>query len=81
MHNNLYSPLYDYILETWDEITESSLHDAIIESLESFFPEIKTKFISFDFNEGNKLLHIKISYEIINLKTENNIEISLPIES
>jgi phage baseplate assembly protein W len=80
MHNDLYSPLYDYLLETWDEISESSLNDALIQSLEKFFPEIKTKNINFVFDEGTNLLTITITYLIIDLKTEDSVEISLPIQ-
>lgn len=80
MHNDLYSPLYDYLLETWDEIAESNLHDAINQSLEKFFPEIKVKYVEFDFNENDHLLNIKISYIIIDLKVESSIELALPTE-
>lgn len=81
MHNKLYSPLYDFVMESWDEITEDSLLEAITESLEQFFPEILVKEIIFDFNEETHVLNIKIKYEIIKLKTASEIEIALPIEN
>lgn len=77
MHNDLYSPLYNYVLETWDEISESSLNEELLQSLEKFFPEIKTKQIVFDFNEDIHLLTVTITYLIIDLKVENSVEISL----
>ena len=80
MHNDLYSPLYDFIMETWDEITESDLSDALLLSLEKFFIEIKTKTIVFDFNEEKNLLNIKITYEIIDLNVQDSVEIALPLE-
>lgn len=80
MHNKLYSPLYDFVMETWDEITEGSLLSAIKESLGQFFPEINVVQVIFNFQEEKHVLGIKIKYEIIVLKTQNEIELELPIE-
>ena len=40
MHNSLYSPIYDYIMEVWDEMTETSLSDDLRQKITEFFPEI-----------------------------------------
>jgi len=81
MHNKLYSPLYDFVMENWDEITEESLLDALDESLRQFFPEINVINIIFNFQEKEHILGIKIKYQVIQLKTTNEIEINLAIEN
>ena len=43
MNNSLYSPLYDYIMELWDEISESELTKDLNQKLIDFFPEIEVK--------------------------------------
>lgn len=81
MNNSLYSPLYDYIMEPWDEISETSLNGDLKEKLSKFFPEITITKIKYDFEEENNLLHVTLYYNIVDLKINDNISISLSIES
>jgi len=80
MNNTLYSPLYDYIMETWDEISEASLTNELKQKLLYFFPEIEIKTIQFVFDEESNFLHLKLYYYIIDLKLEDNVSISLVIQ-
>lgn len=80
MNNSLYSPLYDYIMEAWDEISESSLTSELKEKLLEFFPEIEVQNISFTFEEESNFLHLKLSYYILDLKIEDSVSISLVIQ-
>jgi phage baseplate assembly protein W len=80
MNNTLYSPLYDYIMETWDEISEASLTNELKQKLLYFFPEIEIKKIQFVFDEESNFLHLKLYYYIIDLKLEDNVSISLVIQ-
>jgi hypothetical protein len=81
MNNSLYSPLYDYIMEPWDEISKTSLNGELKEKLSKFFPEIAVIKIIYDFEEENNLLNVTLHYSIVDLKINDNISISLSIES
>jgi len=81
MHNSLYSPIYDYIMEVWDEMTETSLNDDLRQKLNDFFPEIEVNNIAYSFEEAENLLHITIYYTIIDLKVKDNVSLDLVLES
>lgn len=81
MHNSLYSPIYDYIMEVWDELAETSLSDDLRQKLTEFFPEITVSEISYVFEEDKNLLHITIFYIINDLKAEDSVSVSLSLES
>jgi len=81
MHNDFYSPLYDYIMEPWDEISEEELRDKLIEKIGKYIPEISVEDIAFTFNEDLHLLETKIKYFILELgEISDEISISMPIE-
>lgn len=80
MNNSLYSPLYDYIMEAWDEISEAGLTSELEKKLDEFFPEIDVKKIKFVFEEETNLLNVTIIYVITELKVEDNITISLTVQ-
>jgi phage baseplate assembly protein W len=81
MHNSLYSPLYDYIMEPWDEISESKLKSELTQKLSDFFPEIEVDSINLELEEENHLLHMTLYYTIFDLKTSDIITISVVIQS
>jgi len=81
MNNSLYSPLYDYIMEVWDEMTETSLTDDLRQKIIEFFPEIEVNKINYNFEEEKNLLHITIYYTILDLKVQDNVSITLALES
>lgn len=81
MNNSLYSPLYNYIMEVWDELSEISLTDELKQKLAEFFPEISVKKIKFVFEEDSHFLHLTLYYTVIDLKVEDNVSISLVIQS
>lgn len=80
MNNSLYSPLYDYIMEMWDELSQASLTDELKQKLTEFFPEIEVKKINFEFDETQNLLHITLYYVIIDLKINDNVTVSLVVQ-
>jgi len=80
MNNALYSPLYDYIMEVWDELSEASLTDELKQKLADFFPEIDVRKIKFVFEEETHLLHLTLYYYIIDLKVEDNVSVSFVIQ-
>ncbi len=77
MNNSLYSPLYDYIMEPWDDISETKLSSELNKKLSDFFPEINVDNIIFEFEEENNLLHVNLYYTILDLKVSDIITISV----
>ncbi|MFA5068383.1 MAG: hypothetical protein WC466_10195 [Candidatus Izemoplasmatales bacterium] len=77
MNNSLYSPLYDYIMEPWDDISETKLSSELNKKLSDFFPEISVDNIIFEFEEENNLLHVNLYYTILDLKVSDIITISV----
>ena len=77
MNNSLYSPIFDYIMEVWDELSEASLTNDLKRKLTEFFPEIAVKKIKFVFEEEKNLLHLTLYYAIVDLKVEDNVSVSV----
>jgi hypothetical protein len=67
MHNNLYSPLWDFIFEPWDEISADKLKTALLDKIATFIPEVTTEDILFAFDEETYVLTTKIVYSIVEL--------------
>jgi len=67
MHNSLYSPLYDYIFEPWDEISADKLKSDLLDKIITFIPEITTQDVIFSFDESTNVLTTKIVYSIIEM--------------
>ena len=82
MRNNLYSPLWDYIFEPWDEISAEKLKGELLEKIDMFMPDITVEDILFDFDESTSILTTKIVYSIIELAgAQDFIEIDVPIQN
>jgi len=82
MRNNLYSPLWDYIFEPWDEISADKLKGALLEKIEMFMPEITVEDIVFNFDESTSVLTTKVIYSIIELAGATDfIEIDVQIQN
>jgi phage baseplate assembly protein W len=82
MRNDLYSPLYDYIFQPWDDISESELYDALESKLRKYFPEIALKEIQMNYKEEEKMLDMKIVYTIPTLGVaEYNASLSFDTSS
>lgn len=80
MHNNLYSPLYDYIFEPWDEISADKLKEDLLDKIATFIPEIVTEDVLFNFDESTNLLTTKIVYSIIEMAgAKDAVEIDVQI--
>ena len=81
MDINLYSPLYDYIMEPWDDISSSELKSALIIKIQTYIPEINVQDIVFSFDEATLILTTKIIYEIPDLgDMQDEIVIDLQTE-
>lgn len=82
MRNNLYSPLWDYIFEPWDEISADKLKSELLEKIEMFMPEITVEDVIFNFDEETNVLTTKVVYTIIELAGMTDfIEIDVEIQN
>jgi len=82
MHGNMYSPIYDYLFEQLDDITESDLKRDIEEKVAEFLPQINIKKIIFTQKPEENLLEIAISFNIENtIGSDQTVNVSLPLEA
>ena len=72
MHNDLYSPLYDFIFEPFDTIAEKEMMEALDSKLKKYFPEIKLEETNMEFFEEENLLEVKIVYSIVAFGNERD---------
>jgi len=81
MRTELFSPLFDYIFEPWDEISSAKLKSELIEKISLFIPEVEVTEILFNFIDEDNLLEVKIKYKAINLgDISNEVSVALPVE-
>ena len=79
MDNNLYSPLYDYIMEPMDEITRGEIKERLEDKVSVYIPEIEIKEIIVDFDEENNLIKVNIKYTIpyLSMSSLNSVNVSV----
>jgi len=81
MRNNLYSPLWDYIFEVWDDISAVKLKSDIIEKVGEFIPQVEVTEVEFSFVENENLLQVKVIYKVTDLgAVEDSVSVIIPIE-
>ncbi len=82
MNNSLYSPLWDYIFEPWDNISATRLKDELIEKIAEFITQVEVSDIKFDFDEQKNLLEVLIIYKILDLGGfQDSVSVVVPVES
>lgn len=82
MHNSFYSPLWDYIHEPWDEISEETLRGDLISKINEWIPQVSVKLILFKFepNGNSNLLEVKVVYTIPSLgDVEDSVLLEIPV--
>jgi len=81
MRCNFYSPLWDYIFEPWDDISESRLREDLIEKIGEYIPQVDVDNIIFTFTEQENLLEVKIIYKIVELgNIQDEVNVVVPVE-
>jgi phage baseplate assembly protein W len=81
MNNNLYSPLWDYVFEPWDDISSATLKTELIEKINEYIPQVDVVDIQFTFTEETNLLEVKIIYKVKDLgNITDNVSVSIPVE-
>jgi len=82
MHNNMYSPLWDYIFEPWDEISSSKLNGELIEKIGEYIPEVEIVDVVFNFQEVENLLEVKLVYKVSELgDVVDEVSVVIPVEA
>ena len=67
MRNSYYSPLYDYLFEAWDDISEQQLREELYAKIQEFIPEVTVRQIILIFDETTYVLQVQIVYTVIEL--------------
>jgi len=81
MQGRMYSPVYEYVFEPLDNITENELNIKITEKVNEFIPQVKIKNIEFTPIPEENQLKIKIFYTIIDFFGEQQtLTIQIPTE-
>ena len=81
MRSDLFSPLWDYMFEPWDDISAVKLKSDLIENIRVYIPEVEVSEILFEFDEEINLLKVKVIYQARDLGgVEDEVNISLQIE-
>lgn len=81
MRTNLFSPIYDYIMEPIDNTTKRQLRMALEEKIDEFLPEIIVKDVVINENEEENLLIIKIIFTTsFSYGALDNITLTIPRE-
>lgn len=81
MQSRMFSPIYDYIFEPLDQITENELDKKIKDKIKEFIPQVEVKKIKFTSKGEENLLTIKIIYTIIDFfELEETLTIEIPTQ-
>jgi phage baseplate assembly protein W len=81
MHNNLYSPLWDYIFEPWDDISSTTLKSELIQKISEYIPQVEVTEVKFNFDETKNLLEVKIVYKVTELGgLTDDVSVVIPVE-
>lgn len=67
MNNRLYSPLYDYLFDQFDDRAEAELDSDLRDKIAEFIPEVEVDNIIYSFEEGTNTLTVKLVYQIPDL--------------
>lgn len=82
MHNNLYSPLWDFVFEPWDEISADRLKTQLLDKISTFINEVTVEDVIFTFDEQTNVLTTKIVYSIVELAGATDyVEIDVVIQT
>jgi phage baseplate assembly protein W len=79
MRNELYSPVYDYIMEPLDDFLKKELKSELDEKIEQFLPQITLIDVLFSEDDGGNFLTLEIIFEIKSyLGTQDSIKLNIP---
>ena len=81
MRGDLFSPLYDYIMEPWDEVSEVMLKDELTKTIVKFFPEdLEIKQIITELQSDGNTLYVEIVYSLLQLgSAQDEVKVYVPL--
>lgn len=81
MQSRMFSPIYDYIFDPLDSITQNELDKKIKEKIQEFIPQVEVRKIKFTPREEENMLNIKIMYIIIDFfEIEQTLTLEIPTQ-
>ncbi len=81
MQSRMYSPIYDYLHEPLDDISQNELETKIKEKVKEFIPQLEVNKIRFTPKQTENLLGIKIFYKIKDFfGPDETIELNIPTQ-
>jgi phage baseplate assembly protein W len=82
MQSRMFSPIFDYIFEPLDQISQSELETKIKEKVKEFIPQVEVSKVLYNPQPESNLLGIKIYYKIRDFfGQDESIELNIPTES
>jgi phage baseplate assembly protein W len=82
MRINLFSPIYDYLHEPFDDIAQQRLDRDIKAKVEEYMPQIEIKGIKYTPNYSENLLGLQVVFSVKELfDTTQSININFPIDN
>jgi phage baseplate assembly protein W len=80
MRPNLYSPLFDYIMEPWDDISDSELREALLAKISEFMAnQVEVAKINLDIQDDGNTLRVEIIYTVIQIGSTDGVELFVPL--
>ncbi len=81
MQSRMFSPIYDYLHEPMDEITQNELESKIKSKIKEFIPQLEVVKVKYTPQPDNNLLGVKIIYKIIDFfGPEQSITLNIPTQ-
>ena len=82
MRPQLFSPLFDYIMEPWDDISEDELREKLLQKIDQFMGTlIEVSKVNLDIQDDGNTLRVEIVYSIIQLGgAMDGVELFVPLE-
>lgn len=82
MRSELYSPIYDYLMDPLDDISMSELKRDIEDKVRKFIPQVQVKKVKTTPNYESNSLEIKIYYTIKDyFNIEKTLNLNFPLQT
>lgn len=81
MRPDLYSPLFDYIMEPWDELSEEELRGQLIDKINDYMgDQVEVNQIILEIQDDGNTLRVEVVYTLLQLGgATDGIELFVPI--
>ena len=81
MRPRLFSPIFDFLMEPWDEISDSELREQLLDKIDEFMEGlIEVKKIIFELQDDGNTLRVEIVYVLLQLGgVTDGVELFVPL--